>query len=218
MTDESIFREVDEEVRQDEYKKLWDRHGKLISAAIIALVAGVGGWQAYTYYDQQQASTASTVYLDALKKASDGKVDDAIGALKAVNHKGIAQIAALKEADMLAEKGETDKAVAAYDAFAANSGNDKTLIDAARIKAGYLLVDTTAPDALIPRLGQFDKDGEVWRHQAREIFGLSAWRVKNYTMAERYMKALVDDPETPQGIRQRAQMMVQLIAPNLPQK
>ncbi len=218
MTDESLFREVDEEVRQDEYKKLWHRHGKLISTAIAAVVLGVGGFQLYTHYEQQRAEEAAIVYTEALKKAGEGKIDDAIAALKAVDHKGLAQLAQIKEADLLVEKGEADKAVAAYDVFAANAGNDKTLIDAAKIKAGYLLVDTSTPDELLGRLGAFDKDGEIWRHQAREIFGLAAWRVKDYAMADRYMKALVDDLETPQGMRQRAMMMVQMIAPHMPEK
>jgi hypothetical protein len=217
MSDESLFREVDEEVRQDEYKKLWQRHGKLITTAVAALLIGVGGFQLYQYYERQQAEQAAVVYSDALKKAADGKLDDAIAALKAVNHKGVGQLAAMKEADILAEKGEKDKAVAAYDAFAANATNDKTLIDAAKIKAGYILVDTLKPDELLVRLGAFDKEGEIWRHQAREIFGLSAWRIKDYKMANRYMVALVDDPETPAAMRQRAVMMVQLIAPNLPE-
>jgi hypothetical protein len=218
MTDESLFREVDEEVRQDEYKKLWQRHGKLITTAIAAVVLGVGGFQLYTNYEQQKAEQAALVYTEALKKAGEGKIDDAIAALKAVDHKGLAQLAQLKEADLLVEKGEADKAVAAYDLFAGNASNDKTLIDAAKIKAGYLLVDTSTPDELLVRLGAFDKDGEIWRHQAREIFGLTAWRVKDYAMADRYMKALVDDLETPQGMRQRAAMMVQLIAPHMPEK
>jgi hypothetical protein len=218
MTDESLFREVDEEVRQDEYKKLWQRHGKLISTAIAAVVLGVGGFQLYTHYEQQKAEQAAVVYTEALKKSGEGKIDDAIAALKAVDHKGLAQLAQLKEADLLVEKGEADKAVAAYDVFAANANNDKTLIDAAKIKAGYLLADKSTPDELLVRLGAFDKDGEIWRHQAREIFGLAAWRVKDYAMADRYMKALVDDLETPQGMRQRAMMMVQLIAPHVPEK
>ena len=44
-TDESIFREVDEEVRQDEYKKLWDRQGRNIMTATILVLAAVAAFQ-----------------------------------------------------------------------------------------------------------------------------------------------------------------------------
>jgi hypothetical protein len=218
MTDESIFREVDEEVRQDEYKKLWDRHGKLFTAAAAAVVLAVAAYQGYRYYEKTQSEVASLAYFDALKKAADNKPEDALAALKAINHKGYGELAKFQEADVLAQKGEVDKAITLLDGFAADKSNEATLTDLAAIKAGYLRIDSSKPDELIASLGKFDKDGQVWRHQAREIFGLTAWRTGDYAMADRYMKALFDDPETPQTMRERAQVMIQLIAPLLPKK
>jgi hypothetical protein len=215
VTDESLFREVDEEVRQDEYKKIWDRFGNVFIGIAVACVAAVAGWKGYEHYQRSQSEAAAIVYQDAVKKFADGKYDDALGALKAVRHAGYAQLARLQEAAVLADKGDTEQAVAAYDAIAADGAVDPLLQDLARIRAGYLLVDTATPDQLLTRLGKFDKDSEVWRHQAREIFGLSAWRVQDYQMADRYMNAIYADAETPSAMRQRAQVMVQLIAPHL---
>jgi hypothetical protein len=218
MTDESIFREVDEEVRQDEFKKLWDKHGKLVSTLATLVVLGVAAFQYYNYYQRTQAETAGIAYFDAVKKAAADKPDDALAALKAITHKGYAELGKLQEADALSQKGEIDKALVILDGFAADPANEKSLADLAAIKAGYLRIDSAKPDDLIATLGKFDKEGEVWRHQAREIFGLTAWRTGNYDMADRYMKALFDDPQTPPAMRQRAQVMVQLIAPLLPKK
>jgi hypothetical protein len=217
-TDESIFREVDEEVRQDEYKKIWDRYGKYFTGAGVLLVAAVAAYQGWQYYQVKQAEDAGAVYFAALKKAADGKTDDALSALAAVNHPGYGQLAAMQAAALLASKGDTEKAVAAYDAFAAKTDSDPALADMARIKAGYLLVDTQTPDQLLTRLGKFDKDGAVWRLEAREIFGLSAWRVKDYTMADRYMQAVYNDADATPSMKQRAQIMIQLIAPNVVKK
>lgn len=216
MTDESLIREVDEDVRQDEYKRIWNRFGTLIMAVAALVLVGVGGTQAWQYYQQKQTEQAAVVYFDALKKAQDGKPDDAIGAFKAITQSGYGQLARLEEAAVLAGKGETEKAIAAYDAFASDPGNQLVLQDLARIRAAYLLVDTTKPDELLTRLGRFDKEGNAWRHQAREVFGMSAWRTGDFTMANRYMSAIVADAETPGALRQRAQMMLQLIAPKLP--
>jgi hypothetical protein len=218
VTDESLIREVDEEVRQEEYKKLWDRHGTKIIAVIALLVLGVAGYEGWKYYQKTQSEQASIVYLDAVTKANDGKYDDALAALAAVKHPGFAQLGKLREAAVIAEKGEVDKAVAAYDAIIADKATDPVLADLARIRQGYLLVDTSTPDQLLPKLGSFDKDGNPWRHAAREIFGLSAFRTKDFTMADRYMNAIFADPEAPQALKQRAQVMVQLIAPELVKK
>jgi hypothetical protein len=217
-TDESIFREVDDDVRTEEYKKLWDRYGKLISGLAVLAVAGVAAFQGWKYYQVKQAEDAGAIYFDAVSKATDGKIDDAMAAFAAVKHPGFGQLAKLQEAKLLADKGDTEKAVAAYDAFAADASSDPALADLARVRAGYMLVDTSTPDQLLIRLGRYDKDGAAWRNEAREIFGLSAWRIKDYTMADRYMHAIVADAKAPGAMRQRAQIMLQLIAPNLPKK
>jgi len=218
VTDESLFREVDEEVRQEEYKKIWDRFGNVFVGIAVVSVVLVAAWKGYEYYQRTQSEAAAIIYQEAVKKAAEGKHEDALSALRAVRHAGYGQLARVREAAVLADKGDVEPAVAAYDAIAADTSADPQLRDLASIRAGYLLVDTATPDQLLARLGKFDKDGEVWRHQAREIFGLAAWRIQDYAMADRYMNAIFADPETPQAMRQRAQVMVQLIAPHLAQK
>jgi hypothetical protein len=218
VTDESLIREVDEEVRQEEYKKLWSRHGNTIMAVVAALVLAVAGYEGWKYYQRSAAETASIAYLDAVQKANAGKFDDAMAAFAAVKHPGFGQLARLREAAVIAEKGDTEKAIAAYDSVIADATTDKVLADLARIRQGYLLVDTATPNDLLVKLGMFDKEGVAWRHAAREIFGLSAYRTKDFTMADRYMNAIFTDPDAPQAIRQRAQVMLQLIEPELAKK
>ena len=40
-----IFQEVDEEVRREQLKKLWERYGIFLIAACVLLVVAVGGWR-----------------------------------------------------------------------------------------------------------------------------------------------------------------------------
>ena len=215
MSDESLFREVDEEVRQEQYKKLWDRFGNYFIALCLAIVALVAGIKGYQYYQVKQSEAAAIVYIDGVKRATEGKADDALRALAAVNHPGFKQLARMQEAIVLSEQGKTKEAVTGFDAIAADASVDPSLRDLARIRAGYLLVDTSKPDELLSRLGSFDKDDNVWRHQAREIFGLAAFRTGDYAMADRYMNAIFADAETPQDMRARAQIMIQLLTPLL---
>lgn len=218
MSDESLFREVDEDVRQEQYQKLWNRFGNMAIAAAVAIVAVVGGIKGWQYYQVKQSEAAATVYFEAVKKAGEGKLEDATAAFAAVKHAGFQQLSKLQEAGLLAEKGKVAEAVAAFDSIAADASSDPAIADLARIRAGYLLADTLKPDELLTRLGMFDKDDQVWRHAAREIFGLSAYRTGDFVMADRYMNELFADQETPAGMRQRAQVMLQLLTPNLPKK
>jgi hypothetical protein len=216
VSDESLFREVDEEIRQDRAKALWAKYGNVLTALAIAVILAVAGWKGWQYMQLKQSEAAAKVFFDAAKLAADGKADDAIAAFKAVDHPGFAQLSRLREAAQLAKAGKTDAAVAIYDAVADDAAADPSLRDLANVRAGYLLADTRKPDALLLRLGALDTDTNPWRHAAREIFGLSAWRTGDYTMADRYMNAIIADPETPNAARQRALRMVQLLAPLLP--
>jgi hypothetical protein len=206
---------VDEEVRQEQYKKLWDKFGNYFVALCFIIVASVAGFKGYQYFQVKQSEAAAVVYFDGVKRASEGKFDDALKALAVVNHPGFKQLGLLQQASILAEQGKTKEAVAAFDAIAVDPSVDANLRDLARIRAGYLLVDSLKPDELISRLGSFDKDGQVWRHAAREIFGMAAYRTGDYSMADRYMNAIFADPDAPQDMRQRAQVMIQLLTPLL---
>jgi hypothetical protein len=217
VTDESLIREVDEEVRQDEYKKIWDRYGTLITAAAVLLVVGVGGFEGWKYFQKKQAEDASVVFLDAVKKAQDGKAEDALAAFAAVKHQGFAQLAKLHEAALASEK-DPAKAIAIYDAVAADANVDRSLADLATIRSAYLKVDTVKAQELEQALAKYDNATSPWRHAAREIIGLAAWREKEFTMADRYMNTLFSDPDAPDAMRQRAQAMIQLIQPELPAK
>ena len=45
-----IFDEVDEEVRREQFKKLWERYGNLFVALAVLIVAAVGGWRGCEYW------------------------------------------------------------------------------------------------------------------------------------------------------------------------
>jgi hypothetical protein len=215
VSDESLFREVDEEVRQEQYKKLWERFGNYAIALSIAVVVGVAGLKGWQYWQVKQSEAAAQIYFAAAKLAADGKSDEAVAQFAKVGHAGYGQLARLRQAGVVAGQGKTEEAVKIYDAVAADGSADPALRDLARIRAGYLLADTVKPDALLPRLGALDREGNPWRHAAREIFGIAAFRVGDYSMADRYMNAIFADPETPAALRQRAQIMIQLLTPLL---
>lgn len=217
-SNDAFYREVDEIVRQEQYKKLFARYGMHIAIAAILFIGAVAVWQGWKFYQARLAESDSAYYFDATRKAAQGKLDDALAALGAITYPGYAQLGQLQQAAILGVKGETARAVAAYDAFAANPANDPALADLARIRAGYLLIDTNSPDQLLSRLGRFDKNDARWHNEAREIFALSAYRVKDYDMANRYFSAIQADAKASPGLRQRTQMMLQLIAPNLSDK
>jgi hypothetical protein len=218
LSDESLFREVDEEVRQDQFKKLWDRHGNAIIALCLVVVAGVASYKGWQYWQVRQSETAAQTYFEAVKLAGAGKADEALKQLATVGHAGFGQLAKLREAGVLAGQGKPAEAAKIYDAVAADASADATLRDLAKIRAGYVLAESLKPDELAARVGRFDTAGGAWRHAAREIVAIAAWRTRDYALADRTMSIILADAETPSGLRQRAQTISQLLVPLLAKK
>src|ERR1700682_3335083 len=75
-----IFNEVDEEVRREQLKKLWDRYGNYIVALaflVVAAVAAGGAWRGYKYWEPRRAAEAGAAYDAAARLAEEGKHDEA---------------------------------------------------------------------------------------------------------------------------------------------
>jgi hypothetical protein len=218
LSDESLFREVDEEVRQEQFKKLWARYGNLILGLCVLVIAGVAGYQGWRYYQLKQSEAAAESFFSAVKLAQAGKADEALKGFETIGHAGYAVLAKLNEANILVNQGKTDDAVKIYDAVAGDASNHGSLRDLARIRAALALVDKASPADLESRVKTFDADGNPWRHSAREIMATALWRSKDYTAADKMVLAILADKETPVGLRQRAMMLSELLVPLLAQK
>ena len=68
-----LFDEVDEEVRRDQLKKLWDQYSIYIIALAILIIAGVGGWRGYQYLEAKKAAEAGAAFDKAAELAEQNK-------------------------------------------------------------------------------------------------------------------------------------------------
>lgn len=210
-----IFREVEEDLRRDRLNRIWQRFGGYIIALAALIVLGTAGWRAYEYWAAKQAAIYGDRFSAAVELAGEGKHADAADALAALSGESGGSYALLARFRTAAEKAETGDqagAVAVLDAVAADSGAPSTLRDLARIRAGYLLVDTASQADIAGRVENLAKAGNPWRHSAREVLGLSAWKAEDSAGAERWFTEIGQDQEAPQGVKGRADLFLTLIA------
>ncbi len=209
-----IFQEVDEEVRREQLKKLWQRYGNLLIAACFLFVAGIGGWRGYDYWRAKKAGETGAAYEQAVTLAEAGKhreADAAFAKIAADGTAGYRMLARLREA---AELAPTDKkaAVNAYDALAADKSAGQVIEDLAAVRAGLLLVDTASYSEMRERLEPLTAPDRTLRHTARELLALSAWKAGDVTAARKWTDMMMTDPQTPAGTRSRAEILSELIA------
>lgn len=214
MSDDSFIREVNEELRQDQARALWDRYGPYVLAIAIAVVLVTAAWVGWDYWTRSRADASGDRFSQALTLAEEGRTDEALAALESLQADGYGAypvLARLRTATLLAARGDTDAAVAAFDAVAGDGSVPAALRDMARLRAAYILVDHGSHADVASRVEALTADGNELRHSAREALGLAAWKDGRASDALTLFEQLASDAQAPGALRDRATLMAELI-------
>jgi hypothetical protein len=188
----------------------------VIGAAVLIVVA-TAGYRGWEYWQERQSQSSGDRFVAAVQLSADGRYEESIAALESLiadGSGGYPILARFRIATEKAQSGDTAGAVAEFDTIAA--GNAPAEMRAmARLRAALLLVDTASFVDLENRLRDLAATGTPWRHTAREILGLAAWRSGDYATAKQHFDSLVADQEAPQDLRQRVQLMLALVGAKL---
>ena len=208
-----IFQEVDEEVRRERLEQLWKQYGNYIVAALILVLACIGAWRGYVYWQERKAAEAGAAYEAASTLADEGKRTEAQAAFAKLASDGTAGYRTLARFREAAQLGSSDPkaAVAAYDALAADANLGRSLQDLAAVRAGLLLVDTAPYQELRTRLEPLTASDRPFRHSARELLAFGAWRGGDNAAARQWIDAVIADPDTPSTIRSRVDVLAALM-------
>jgi hypothetical protein len=210
-----LFDEVDEEVRRERLKQLWDRYSLHIIALAILIVAGVGGWRGYQYLEAKKAAEASAAFDRAVELSEQNKHSEAEIAFADLAAKAPSGYRMLARLRMAAEVAARDPQAAAklYDDIADDSSVRAPERDLARIRAAQLLLDSTTYPNMLQRLEPATAEGSTFRHTAREMLALSAWHSNDATAARKWLDQIANDSDTPPSLRSRAEALQALLPP-----
>jgi len=210
-----LFDEVDEEVRREQLKKLWDKYSIYFIALMVLIVAAVGGWRGYQYFEAKKAAEAGAAFEKAVELSERDKhaeAETAFTELAAKAPSGYRTLARLRAA---AEAASRDPKAAAkmYDDIAADRGVGSEWQDLAKMRAAGLLIDSASYTDIQQRLEASAAPKSTFRHSAREMLALSAWRNNDATAARKWLDAIAEDGETPASLRSRAESLQALLPP-----
>ena len=210
-----LFDEVDEEVRRDQLKKLWDQYSIYIIAGALLIIAGVGGWRGYQYLEAQKAAAAGAAFDQAVELSEQNKHAEAEAAfndLAAKAPSGYRMLARLRAAAEVASR-DPQAAAKMYDDISTDRSVGVEERDLAKVRAAGLLLDTASYPDMLQRLEASTGPEATFRHTARELLALSAWRAGDMTAARKWLDLIANDGETPPSLRSRAEAMQALLPP-----
>ena len=207
---EAFLREVDENLRREQFETFAKRYGKWLIAAVVIFLVAVA---AYLYWQdqQQKKSEAQSEELTAVfQQIGNGNSDAAKKRLEPLAQSGndvVKASALMTQAAIALGNSDRTTALSKYHAVAGDSGLPQPYRDAALIRATSLEFDSMKPQDVIARMEPLAKPGNPWFGSAGEMTAMAYLKMGQKDKAGRLFASMATDPQVPDTIRNRAQQI-----------
>jgi len=208
---DSLYREVEEEIRRERMAKLWDKYGVYVVALGALLLAGIGGYQLWQGRQATLANEGGALYNVATRDLAAGKSEEALKMYQTLaegGHRGYATLALLQEAGADIKAGKPDDAEAKFDKIAKDSTADPLLKNFAALQAASLRLGKADLPEMRNRLNDLAADGNPWRFSARELLGLAAYKAGDIVAATKEFDRILSDTGAPEGVAARVRVLM----------
>ena len=195
----SLFREVDDDLRHDLFLTLWKRYGMWVIAVAVAIVLAVAGYQIYRGMQESERASQAAIFDSAEAAFARGDVAKATELLFGLETKGNAGYRTLARLHHAASLLKQDKRAEARDLFRQVAADAKALSsyrDLATVLDALAGIDDDDPKALVERLSLLTAAGHPWRHMALEVTALALAKGGDPGRAAAALKEILDDPDT----------------------
>jgi hypothetical protein len=218
MSDSDVFREVDEDYRHERMLAFWRRYGLIVLAALVLAVlaaTGINYWRAQADAHKAAQTADLEALLSNVRPGSETASADALAAYATKASPPLATLALFSAASLRQRTGDLDGAAKMYHQIADGQTGDASpasasLRDLAVVRLGYIAVDQSKPEPLIPRLEALTATDNPWRYSAREAIALLTARAGQRESAATMFSDLARDPGAPSDLAGRARALADL--------
>lgn len=215
--------EVQNDIKQEKYRLLWDKYGRVATTAAISLLAAAALFVVWQNYQKRKQIELSDAFLTAQSYVAQNKIPEAFAILdtmKNSSHDAYNYLSRLQKAALLLAKDDAEskrEGAAIYSAMASERG----LPSYVQEYATFLLAKTSSdaklktPEEIIMILKPLIGEKKPWHLFASELTGQILYSQGNYKEALEIFAAIVKQESVPEGLRLRARMMVQVATQNV---
>ena len=206
-TDEAFLREVDEELRRDQFVGFWTQHGRLILGLIgggLLIFAAVLGWRYWSHSQAEAQAVKLQTAFDSLTANNAAEAAPALAELATSGVPGYSAAARMADANQLYKDGKVKEATAKFAAIAGDTTLGQPARDYALIRQTNIEFDGLAPRVIIDRLKPLATKESAWLGSAGEMVAMAYLRLNKPNDARAMFKTIAETETVPESIRQRA--------------
>lgn len=212
-----IFKEVEEDLRRERLKAVWDRYGIIVILAAVGIVLFTLGYQGYNAWQTSSERSAGDAFAAQLRTAETGGAGAAERLLTFAEGApgGYAMLARFRAATAQSQAGNTGEAAALLRDIASDGAVGALYQDLATVRLGQTLLDAGDPGGAQEAVAVLAEDaGNPFTHAAQEIMGIAAYARSDSEEARRWFTSLEEGEGVPLRAQQRARVMLALLEQN----
>ena len=216
---DDIFKEVDEELREERLTKIWKRIGPYVIGILIGTIIITSAVIGYREYDETQRQNWGVQFAEAMNLSEEGNWQESLDLFETLTEKtnlGYKTLSLFQAASLYAKNDNKEKALEIYQSLESEA-LDENFRDLATLMLIYLQFDNADPEILEKRIEKLASKGNPWYYNAVELKGFLFAKQKNKEKQIEIFNILSKDNKAPEGVRTRANDMLAILGEE-PQK
>jgi len=205
-----IEAEVNEELRNQQLKSIWNRFGLYIIALAVFIVVTVGGYEIANYFDNKVSQKESNAFDTAISMIEEGDQEGGYSKLLELSNgkTGYSGLSLFRLSSESYNSGDYGKSIEFLIRASTDSSLTKKLKEFAKLKAGLILVDHGTFDDVKSLLGDTTKRNGPFSFHAKEIIALSMLKNNMNEEARLIFEDILSDAAAPPVLARRAKIFL----------
>ena len=207
--DQNLIKEVEEEVRQDDYKKIWYRYKKYIFLLIIISLTLVSGFNFLKYNKEKKIEKQSELFFQATQHIENKDYENAKEILKDINNLqigGYSDLSFLYILDLVNKKKisldlddlEVKKDSKFYGLITLQKFNNEINSNVDGINNLNEIIDLSKPSS-------------IWKYHAHELLSSYYLKKNDIDNAVQSLNVITNSEDSGEFIRERAKTIAEMI-------
>lgn len=204
---DAFIREVDEDLKNESMKKLWDKYGLFIIIVVIASLTLAVSYESLKTWYVRRAENRADAYAAALSLQNQARLAESEEAFDLIiNEKlgAFAELAKMQKANLLLEQDNIKEALALLKEISEDKSVSPQLRDTALIKLAAYRQDSAGFDEMSELLRPIAENGDnAWNTVAQDILATVLLRDGKTDEAKEIYNALLENPDAPEDMKNR---------------
>jgi len=210
---DAFIQEVDDEVKSDNFKELWNKYGVFVIAIVVIAVSAAVSFDRLKAWQLARDQQITENYMTAAQGQEDK--DNTLAALQQIvdKNQGIfSDFARLQIANIKLEQNKTEEALADLLTIANDKQVNSEVKNVALIKYATYKVDTMPKEEFAVLMQPFSDTNNSWYPLAQELLAMSAIANGDIQSAKKIYESILNIKDLPEGFKTKVQDVLSSIS------